>query len=59
MLASMNTPQFLDESRFFENEWEGENDLGFEIYEFPMGDLPKVVREIQAMQSSKNYENTF
>ena len=26
MIASMNTPQFLDESRFFENEWEGEND---------------------------------
>jgi hypothetical protein len=29
MIMNMNTPQFLDESRYYENEWEGENDLGF------------------------------
>lgn len=55
----MNSPQFMDESRFFENEWEGENDLGFEIYEFPMVELPKVIKEIQALQSSKEYEGKY
>ncbi len=29
--------------------------MGFEVYEFPMADLPKVVREIQAMQASKGH----
>jgi hypothetical protein len=31
--------------------------MGFEVYEFPLGDLPKVVREIQAMQASKGHEH--
>ena len=25
----------LEESQQFENEWEGENDIGYDVYEFP------------------------
>lgn len=31
--------------------------MGFEVYEFPMADLAKVVREIQAMRAGKGHDN--
>lgn len=46
---------FLDESRMQENEWEGENDIGYEIVEFQANELPKIVREIQTL---RRYQNT-
>lgn len=46
----------LEESRCLENEWEGDNDQGFDAIECSPAELPRALKEIQA---SKNYQATY
>ena len=51
VLHAMNSPPYLmDQSRMHVDEWEGENDIGYEVIEFSANETHKIMREVQNLK---------